>query len=161
MGDGQNGNDCYGHGTHVAGTIGGASFGIAKHVTLYSMRVFDCAGSVGDTGWNRIIDAVNWVTANRTLPAIANMSLGGDAYEPVDTAVRDSIAPGVVYAIAAGNARPPTYQPVDASTISPARVRAAITVGATDQSDVRAWFSNFGSVLDLFAPGVEINSAWP
>jgi subtilisin family serine protease len=148
-----NGDDCNGHGTHVAGTIGGHSFGVAKNVTLYSLRVFDCNGWTTD--WTPIINAVNWVTANRSFPAIVNMSLGGTAYAPIDTAVRDSIAAGIVYTIAAGNDQ------VDASTVSPARVQEAITVGATDQADVRAWFSNYGSALDVFAPGDAINSAWP
>jgi subtilisin family serine protease len=152
VGDGQNGNDCHGHGTHVAGTIGGSAFGVAKNVGLHAIRVLGCDGS-GDFSW--IIAGVDWVTANRAWPAVANMSLGGPAYAPLDTAVRNSIASGVPYTIAAGNNN------VDASNTSPARVGEAITVGATTINDVRASYSNFGAVLDLFAPGDGINSAWP
>jgi hypothetical protein len=152
MGDGQNGIDCFGHGTHVAGTLGGTSFGVAKDVTIHGVRVFDCAGN---TTLSIIIAGVDWVTANRQNPAVANMSLRSSAYDPLDTAVRNSIASGVTYAVAAGN----DYC-TDASIVSPARVAEAITVGATDISDVKADFSNGGTVIDLFAPGVNITSAW-
>jgi len=116
VGDGQNGNDCQGHGTHVAGSIGGNSFGVAKAAWLHGVRVLGCDGG-GDYSW--VIGGVDWVTANRSFPAVANMSLGGPAYDPLDAAVRNSIASGVTYTIAAGNARPPN-PPVDASNISPA-----------------------------------------
>jgi hypothetical protein len=152
VGDGQNGNDCFGHGTHVAGTIGGSSYGVAKGVTLYAVRVLDCGGS---GSFSSVIAGVDWVTGNRILPAVANMSLGGPVYDPLDTAVRNSIASGVTYAVAAGN----DYG-LDASQKSPARVQEALTVGATDISDVKADFSNVGSLLDLFGPGVNITSDW-
>ena len=151
VGDGQNGNDCHGHGTHVAGTIGGNSFGVAKGVTIHAVRVLDCAG-VG--AFSTVIAGVDWITANHQSPAVANMSLGGSAFEPLDTAVRNSINSGVIYAIAAGGSGS------DASLFSPARVGEALTVAASDISDVMAGFSNGGTVVDLFAPGVNITSAW-
>jgi subtilisin family serine protease len=151
VGDGQNGNDCNGHGTHVAGTIGGSTYGVAKAVNIYAVRVLDCGGSGTFSG---VIAGVDWVTNNHISPAVANMSLGGGAYDPLDAAVRNSIASGVTYSIAAGNSNS------DASNFSPARVAEALTVGATDISDNRASFSNYGAVLDLFAPGVNITSAW-
>jgi len=151
MKDGRNGVDCNGHGTHVAGTIGGNVYGVAKGVTLYAVRVLDCAGS-GTT--STVIAGIDWVTANHKSPAVANMSLGGATSTALDNAVRNSIASGVTYAIAAGNSN------ADACTSSPARVPEALTVGATTSSDVRASFSNYGSCVDLFAPGVNITSAW-
>jgi hypothetical protein len=156
IGDGQGGNDCNGHGTHVAGTIGGATYGVAKGVSIHAVRVLDCAGN---GSFSAVIAGVDWVTANHASPAVANMSLGGPAYDPLDTAVRNSIASGVTYAVAAGNGDA-FGNPVDASTVSPARVTEALTVGATDISDQTAYFSNYGSVLDLYAPGVNITSAW-
>lgn len=152
VGDGQGGNDCNGHGTHVAGTIGGTTYGVAKGVRIYGVRVLNCGGS---GAFSTIIAGVNWVTANHISPAVANMSLRGNAYSPLDTAVRNSIASGVTYAVAAGN----DYC-TDASNVSPARVAEAITVGATDISDNQSVFSNVGSVLDVFAPGESITSAW-
>jgi len=152
VGDGMGGNDCHGHGTHVAGTVGGTSFGVAKGVRIHSVRVLDCAGNGSLSG---VIAGVDWVTANRISPAVANMSLGGPAYDPLDTAVRNSIASGVTYAIAAGN----DYG-LDASQKSPARVSQALTVAASDINDVMADFSNGGTLIDLFAPGVNITSAW-
>jgi len=151
VGDGQNGNDCNGHGTHVAGTVGGTSFGVAKGVTIHAVRVLDCGGS---GAFSTVIAGVDWVTANHLSPAVANMSLGGSAFDPLDTAVRNSINSGVTYAIAAGNSS------TDASTQSPARVAEALTVAASDISDVMASFSNGGTIVDLFAPGVNITSAW-
>jgi hypothetical protein len=151
VGDGQGGNDCNGHGTHVAGTLGGASYGVAKGVTIHAVRVLDCSGNGSSSS---IIAGVDWVGGHRISPAVVNMSLGGPAYDPLDTAVRNSIATGLTFVIAAGNAS------VDASSTSPARVTQAITVGATDISDIRAVFSNYGPVLDLFAPGQSITSAW-
>ena len=149
--DGNGTNDCNGHGTHVAGTIGSATWGVAKAVALKAVRVLDCSGSGTTSG---VISGVNWVTANRTLPAVANMSLGGGASSALDTAVTNSINSGITYAIAAGNSN------ANACTTSPARVASALTVGATSTNDTRASFSNYGTCLDLFAPGVSIISTW-
>lgn len=151
VGDGQNGNDCNGHGTHVAGTVGGSTYGVAKNVSLHAVRVLNCSGSGTNSG---VIAGVDWVTSNHASPAVANMSLGGGASSALDTAVSNSIASGVTYAIAAGNSNR------DACQFSPARVSSAITVGATTSSDTRASYSNYGSCLDLFAPGSSITSAW-
>ena len=151
VGDGQNGNDCNGHGTHVSGTVGGNTFGVAKAVTLWAVRVLSCNGSGTTSG---VIAGVDWVTAHHRSPAVANMSLGGGASTALDTAVRNSIVSGVTYAIAAGNSN------TNAANQSPARVSEAITVGATTISDARSSFSNFGSVVDIFAPGSSILSAW-
>ncbi|MBI5811628.1 MAG: S8 family peptidase [Deinococcota bacterium] len=148
---GGNGQDCNGHGTHVAGTVGGSTYGVAKGVTLYAVRVLDCSGSGSTSG---VIAGVDWVTRNHVKPAVANMSLGGGASTALDTAVNNSISAGVTYAIAAGNSNR------DACKYSPARVSAAITVGATTSSDVRASYSNYGSCVDLFAPGSSITSDW-
>jgi Subtilase family/Bacterial Ig domain/Peptidase inhibitor I9 len=149
--DGQGTNDCNGHGTHVAGTIGGTTYGIAKSVTLHPVRVLSCSGSGSTSG---VIAGVDWVTANRVRPAVANMSLGGGVSSALDAAVVNSIAAGVTYAIAAGNSS------ADACLSSPARVAAALTVGATTNTDARSSFSNFGTCLDVFAPGSGITSAW-
>ena len=146
-------DDCNGHGTHVAGTVGGATYGVAKQVRLVSVRVLDCAG----VGLNStVIAGVDWVTADHQAgqPAVANMSLGGGASAAVDQAVRNSIADGVSYAVAAGN------ESEDACTGSPSRVAEALTIGATDWNDAKASFSDFGPCVDWFAPGVSITSAW-
>jgi subtilisin family serine protease len=156
VGDGQNGNDCNGHGTHVAGTIGGSTYGVAKGVTIHAVRVLDCGGSGSTSG---VIAGVDWVTSNHISPAVANMSLGGGVNTSLDTAVRNSINSGVIYTIAAGNGDQ-FGNPIDANNQSPARVREALTVGAIDSSDNRASFSNYGMAVDLFAPGVDITSAW-
>ena len=152
-----NGIDCNGHGSHVAGIIGGQTFGVAKKVRLLGVRVLNCQGA---GTWSDVIDGVNYVTWHRAqpaqqgIPALANMSLGGSENRAVEAAVRNSIRAGVTYVVAAGNGNG------DAGNYSPAGVSEAITVGATDQSDSRAAFSNYGSTLDLFAPGVSIPSAW-
>lgn len=149
--DGNGTNDCNGHGTHVAGTIGGSTYGVAKNVRLHAVRVLDCNGSGSTSG---VISGVDWVTSNHQNPAVANMSLGGGLSSALDTAVNNSINSGVTYAIAAGNSN------TNACNGSPADVAAAITVGATDSNDARASFSNYGTCLDIFAPGVSITSAW-
>ncbi len=143
--------DCHGHGTHVAGTIGGYTFGVAKAVTLHAVRVLDCSG-YGTV--STVIAGVDWVTANHVKPAVANMSLGGSATQALDDAVTASINAGVFYAVAAGN-----YN-ASACSLSPARTPAALTIGATDSNDTRSGFSNYGSCVDLFAPGSNITSAW-
>ena len=149
--DGRGASDCNGHGTHVAGTVGGTTHGVAKQVTLHPVRVLDCNGSGTTSG---VIAGVNWVTANRVRPAVANMSLGGGASTSLDAAVRNSIAAGVVYAVAAGN------ENTNACNGSPARTAEALTVGATANTDARASYSNYGNCLDLFAPGSSITSAY-
>ncbi|TQK44679.1 peptidase inhibitor I9 [Streptomyces sp. SLBN-118] len=156
VGGGQNGQDCNGHGTHVAGTVGGKTYGVAKAVKLIAVRVLDCQGSGTTAG---VIAGIDWVTANAKKPAVANMSLGGGANTSLDNAVKKSIASGVSYAIAAGNGNF-LGLPMNACNSSPARVPEAITVGATDNTDRRASFSNYGTCLDLFAPGVNITSSW-
>ncbi|GIJ43240.1 serine protease [Virgisporangium aliadipatigenens] len=142
--------DCQGHGTHVAGTIGGKTYGVAKAANLVSVRVLGCDGSGSYSG---IIAGVDWVTKNAAKPAVVNMSLGGTTSAALDAAVKKSIAAGVTYAVAAGN------ENKDACNVSPARTAEAITVGATDSKDARASFSNYGACLDIFAPGVGILSS--
>ena len=148
---GSGGVDCNGHGTHVAGTVGGTTYGVAKQVRLVGVRVLNCSGSGTNAG---VIAGVNWVTSNARKPAVANMSLGGGASTALDNAVANSISSGVTYALAAGNSN------ANACNSSPARVGAAITVGATTSTDARASYSNYGSCLDIFAPGSSITSAW-
>ncbi|MCO8273289.1 S8 family peptidase [Actinoplanes sp. TRM 88003] len=141
--------DCNGHGTHVAGTIGGQLFGVAKKVKLVAVRVLDCKGRGSLSG---VIAGVNWVTAHAVKPAVANMSMGGSTSPALNAAVQRSINSGITYVVAAGN------ENRNANTSSPANLAAAITVGATDSADRRATFSNYGTALDLFAPGVNIRS---
>lgn len=150
--------DCNGHGTHVSGTIGGTTFGVAKNVTLVAVRVFGCGNS---TTTAAIIAGVDWVTGDHQAgqAAVANMSLGGAANASLDTAVRNMIADGVSCAIAAGNGNLLGF-PVDSCNQSPARVAEGITVGATDINDAKASFSNYGTCVDLHAPGVSITSSW-
>jgi len=149
-------NDCHGHGTHVAGTIGGTEYGVAKGVQIVGVRVLNCAGS-GTTA--QVVGGIDWVTANAIKPAVANMSLGGGPDPALDNATTNSIASGITYAVAAGNGNIfGVGQP--ACNYSPARVPTAVTVGATDITDLRASFSNYGTCVDIFAPGVNITSAW-
>ena len=151
-------SDCNGHGTHVSGTVGGSTYGVAKAVTLVSVRVLGCNGSGSTSG---VIAGVDWVTGNHLAgqSAVANMSLGGGASSSLDTAVNNSINDGVSYAIAAGNGDA-FGNPLDACTVSPARVAAAMTISATDKTDTKASWANYGSCVDWFAPGVSITSAW-
>ncbi len=146
-----NPSDCNGHGTHVAGTIGGTTFGVAKTVLLHGVRVLDCNGS-GST--SDVIAGIEWVTAHHLKPAVANMSLGGGASQAIDEAVAASIQAGVTYVVAAGN------ESANACNSSPARAPTAITVGSTTSEDSRSSFSNFGACVDVFAPGSDILSAW-
>ena len=156
--NGGSADDCNGHGTHVAGTVGGSTYGVAKGVTLVGVRVLNCNGSGTTSG---VIAGVNWVTGNHQAgqPAVANMSLGGGASSALDSAVRNSIADGVSYAIAAGNGNWAGIAQ-NACNSSPARVGEAMTISATDSSDRKASWANYGSCVDWFAPGVSITSAW-
>ena len=148
--DGYGTQDCNRHGTHVAGTIGGMNYGVARGVKLVPVRVLGCDGS---GTWGGVIAGIDWVSANARLPAVVNMSLGGPAAGLLDEAIRESIARGITYVVAAGNSN------ADACGYSPARVGEAITVGASDRNDQAATFSNRGQCVDLFAPGVDILSS--
>ncbi|MFD8494181.1 S8 family peptidase [Amycolatopsis sp. NPDC059657] len=143
--------DEQGHGTHVAGTIGGTEYGLAKGVKIVPVRVLDANGS-GTT--EQVVAGIDWVAANAKGPSVANMSLGGGADDALDSAVKGAIAKGVTFGIAAGN------ESQDASKVSPARVKEAITVAASDKTDKQASFSNFGASVDIYAPGVGITSSW-
>ena len=151
--DGSGTTDCNGHGTHVAGTTAGTTYGIAKQATVVPVRVLGCNGS---GSWSGVIAGLDWIVGHHLegVPAVANMSLGGGASSSVDDAVRRVITDGVTVAVAAGNSN------ADACNSSPARVPTAVTVGATTSSDARSSFSNFGTCVDLFAPGSSITSAW-
>jgi len=151
IGDGQNGNDCHGHGTHVAGTVGGGEYGVARATNIVAVRILNCAGS---GAFSQVIAGVDWVTANRVLPAAANMSIGGGLYQPLNTAITNSIASGVTYVVAAGNSN------ANACNYSPSSTPNALTVGSTTSTDARSSFSNIGTCVDLFAPGSSITSAW-
>lgn len=156
--DGRGTGDCSGHGTHVAGTIGGNTWGVAKRVRLHPVRVFGCTGGAPV---DRVIAAVDWVTSRTVSPRVANMSLSGPASDSLDSAVKNSMNDGVTYAVAAGNGNQ------DACNVSPARVGKAITVGSmiyscslTACGDSRSSFSNWGTCVNIFAPGELVKSAW-
>lgn len=149
---GGNGADCHGHGTHVAGTVGGSTYGVAKSALLRGVRVLNCSGSGSTSG---VIAGVDWVRNNHIAPAVANMSLGGGASTALDNAVNNLSNAGVAIAVAAGN-----NNGANACNFSPARAANAITTGSTTISDARSSFSNIGTCLDIFAPGSSILSAW-
>lgn len=152
IGDGQNGFDCNGHGTHVAGIIGSATYGVAKGVLLHGVRVLPCSGN-GQI--SNLLAGVDWVTANHISPSVANISITAAGGSPaLETGVNNSIASGVTYAIAAGNGN------WDACNFTPARTPNALTVGASDETDLRARYSNFGACVDIFAPGNLVVSTW-
>ncbi|MBI2380534.1 MAG: S8 family peptidase [Gammaproteobacteria bacterium] len=150
VGDGNGTNDCHSHGTHVAGTVGGTTWGLAKGVNLHAVRVLNCQGSGSSVD---VIEGMDWVALNAQKPAVANMSLGGGASQAIDDAVARMSAAGIPVVVAAGN------DSWLACSKSPARAPSAITVGSTASSDAMSWFSNYGSCVDLFAPGSSITSA--
>ncbi|WP_338725576.1 S8 family peptidase [Shewanella baltica] len=143
--------DCNGHGTHVAGTIGGSTYGVAKNVNVVGVRVLNCSGSGSNSG---VIAGINWVKNNASGPAVANMSLGGGASQATDDAVNAAVAAGITFVVAAGNDNS------NACNYSPARAADAITVGSTTSNDSRSSFSNYGTCLDIYAPGSSITSSW-
>ena len=150
--DGNGTNDCNGHGTHVAGTIGGSTWGIAKAVKLVPVRVLDCAGSGTLSG---VIAGIDWVAGSMLRPAVANLSLGSSKSSTVNASVAGAFNKGVTMVVAAGNSN------ADACLYSPSSEPTAITVGATTSGDARATYSNYGTCVDIFAPGSSITSAWP
>ena len=149
--DGHGTEDCFGHGTHVAGIVGGAQYGVAKAVSLYSVRVLDCTGN---GTWSTVIAGLDWVAKNHVSPAVANLSLGTDFYQAANDAVANTVASGVTVVVSAGNAT------ADACNYSPASAPTALTVAAANWNDYQSAFSNYGSCLDLYAPGEGITSAW-
>lgn len=149
--DGNGTSDCNGHGTHVAGTVGGSTYGVAKNVNLVPIRILGCDGSGASSN---VIAGLDWILKNGKKPAVVNMSLGGDASTSLDSAVENLFNNGYVMVVAAGNSN------TDACNASPARVSKALTVAATDSTDTRASYSNYGSCVDIFAPGSQINSSW-
>ncbi|SEO36314.1 S8 family peptidase [Acinetobacter sp. yr461] len=149
--DGNGTTDCNGHGTHVAGTVGGSTYGVAKNVNLVPIRILGCDGSGASSN---VIAGLDWILKNGKKPAVVNMSLGGDASTSLDSAVENLFNNGYVMVVAAGNSN------TDACSASPARVSKALTVAATDSTDMRASYSNYGSCVDIFAPGSQINSSW-
>ncbi len=157
IGDGRNGIDCNGHGTHVSGTTGGTTWGVAKSVGLVAVRVLNCSGS---GTWSGVIAGLDYVTGNTARrPAVGNMSLGGGASASVDEAVQRTIASGVAMAVAAGNGNQ-GGRAQDACKYSPARVPEAMTIGATDKTDTKTSWSNYGDCVDWFAPGLGVTSDW-
>ncbi|GAA2528122.1 S8 family peptidase [Pilimelia columellifera] len=144
-------DDCHGHGTHVAGSTAGTTYGIAPKAKIYAVRVLDCNGSGSNSG---VVAGIDWVAKNGIKPAVANMSLGGGANQSTDDAVKRGIAAGVVFVVAAGNDNK------DACNTSPARTPEAITVAASQKNDGPASFTNFGRCVDIWGPGVDIPSAW-
>ena len=153
IGDGRNGIDCAGHGTHVAGTVGGSNYGVAKNVNLVAVRVLNCAGSGAVSG---LIAGIDWITADHDPGelAVANVSIRAPISTSLDNALANSVADGVTYAVSAGNDN------TNACNQSPAREPSALTVASTTSSDSRSGFSNYGTCVDLFAPGSSIISAW-
>ncbi|MDE3320832.1 S8 family peptidase [Acinetobacter nosocomialis] len=151
MSDGNGTTDCNGHGTHVAGTVGGTTYGVAKNVKLVPVRILGCDGSGASSN---VIAGLDWILKNGSKPAVVNMSLGGAASSSLDSAVENLYNNGYIMVVAAGNSN------TDACTSSPARTSNAITVAATDNTDTRASYSNYGSCVDIFAPGSQINSSW-
>jgi subtilisin family serine protease len=148
---GGNGQDCNGHGTHVAGTVGSSTYGVAKNVYLRAVRVLDCSGSGSNSS---VIAGMDWVRTNAIKPAVANMSLGGSYSSTVNTAATNLANSGVLLAVAAGNSS------ADACNSSPASASGTITVAASTSSDARASYSNYGGCVDIYAPGSSITSTW-
>ncbi|MEU7026044.1 S8 family peptidase, partial [Streptomyces sp. NPDC046275] len=151
VGDGRNGQDCLGHGTHVAGTVGGKDYGVAKGVRLVAVRVLNCNDLASTSS---IISAADWITAHAVKPAVVNMSINGGVSSSEDTAIKNSIAAGVTWVVSSGNSS------TDACNNSPGDIAPAIVVNNSDSTDTRRSSSNYGSCTDLFAPGTSITSAW-